>query len=148
MKTGKGRNATRALVLTSKVHNPKRVDKFSEVLPSFENWECYVKECERDAGTKMAEVTKMNSLRQLVPKELEIDMTWLTHLDTWAAMKKCVLDQVVVRREPYFNSGVNTRTKDPAHVPWTSGTSTTRIRTAPAATRPRGTSRPTWTSRS
>ena len=61
MKTGKGRSASRALALTSKVHNPKRVDKFSEILQSFENSECYVKEFERDTRTKMAEVTKMNS---------------------------------------------------------------------------------------
>ena len=36
----------------------------------------------------------MNSLRQLVPKELELDMTRLTHLNTWAEMKKYVLDPV------------------------------------------------------
>ena len=39
VKAGKGRNANRALILTGKIHNPKRVDKYSEVLPAFESWE-------------------------------------------------------------------------------------------------------------
>ena len=39
VKAGKGRNANRALILTGKIHNPKRVDKYSEVLPAFERWE-------------------------------------------------------------------------------------------------------------
>jgi hypothetical protein len=43
VRTGKGRNANRALVLTGKVHNPKRVEKYQEVLPAFESWESYVK---------------------------------------------------------------------------------------------------------
>ena len=103
VKAGKGRNADRALILTGKIHNPKRVDKYSEVLPAFESWESYVKEFERDTNSRMTEVTKMNSLRQLVPKELELDMTRLTHLNTWAEMKKYVFDQVVIRREPYFD---------------------------------------------
>ena len=73
VKAGKGRNANRALIVTGKIYNPKRVDKYSEVLPAFESWESYVKEFERDTNSRMAEVTKMNSLRQLVPKELELD---------------------------------------------------------------------------
>ena len=39
------------LVLTGKIHNPKRVDKCSEVLPVFESWESYVKEFERDTNS-------------------------------------------------------------------------------------------------
>jgi hypothetical protein len=65
----------------------------------------------------MAKVTKMNSLRQLVPKELEVDITRLTHLDTWAAMKKYVLDQVVVRREPYFIQNTGGKKHDHGVVP-------------------------------
>ena len=84
VKAGNGRNANRALILTGKIHNPKRVDKYSEVLPAFESWESCVKEFERDTKSRMAEVTKMNFLRRLVPKELELDMTRLNHLNTWA----------------------------------------------------------------
>ena len=117
-KVGKGRNANRALIPTGKIHNPKRVEKYSEVLPALESWESNVKEFERDTNFRMAEVTKMNSLRQLVPKELELDMTRLTHLTTWAEMKKYVLDQVVIRREPYFDPVLGTKkSKDSAYVP-------------------------------
>lgn len=41
VKVGRGRNTNRALVLTGKVHNPKRVEKFQDVLPAFEKWESY-----------------------------------------------------------------------------------------------------------
>ena len=58
VKAGKGRNANRALILTGKIHNPKRVDKYSEVLPAFESWESYVKEFERETNSRMAEVKK------------------------------------------------------------------------------------------
>ena len=118
VKAGKGRNANRALILTGKIHNPKRVDKYSEVLPAFESWESYVKEFERDTNSRMAEVTKMNSLRQLVPKELELDMTRLTHLNIWAEMKKYVLDQVVIRRDPYFDPVLGTKKSKRTHGHW------------------------------
>ena len=118
MKVGKGRNANRALILTALMHNPRRVDKYSEVLPAFERWESDVKEFERDTNSRRAEVTKMNSLRQLVPKELEVDMTRLTHLDTWAEIKKYVLHHMVIRREPYFDQGLsNKKSKEPTYVP-------------------------------
>ena len=118
VKAGKGRNANRALILTGKIHNRKRADKYSEVLPAFESWESYVKEFERATNSRMAEVTKMNSLRQLVPKELELDMTRLTYFNTWAEMKKYVLDQAVIRREPYFDPVLGTKkSKDSTYTP-------------------------------
>ena len=124
VKAGKGRNANRAMILIGKIHNPKRVDKYSEVLPAFESWESYVTEFERDTNSRMAEVTKMNSLRQLVPKELELDMTRLTHLNTWAEMKKCVVDQVVIRREQYFDPVLGTKkSKDSTYTPMDIGDS-------------------------
>ena len=55
----------------------------------------------------------MNSLRQLGPKELEFDLTRLTHLNTWAEMKKDVLDHVVIHWEPYFDPVLSTeKSKD------------------------------------
>ena len=56
-----------------------------------ESWDSYVNEFEGVTNRRMAEGTKMNSLRQLVPIKMDIDMTRLTLLDTRAELKKYVL---------------------------------------------------------
>ena len=72
----------------------------------------------------------MNSLRQLVPKEFEVDMTRLTHLNTWAEMKKYVMDQVVLRREPYFDQGLSNKKSKPTNVPMDIGNISSETRDA------------------
>ena len=57
VKAGKGRNANHALILTGKIHNPKRVDKYSEVLPVFDGWESHVKEFGRDTNAHVFAAT-------------------------------------------------------------------------------------------
>ena len=51
-KAGKGSRRSRVLTFAGNVHNPKRVDKYSEVLPAVESWESCVKEFERDSKSR------------------------------------------------------------------------------------------------
>lgn len=90
LETGQGRNENLAMIFTQKVRKPKRIHKFNKVMPAFEVWESYAKKWERTS-----------------PAELNQDMARLSSLDSFEEMRKYVIQQVAIRREPYLHTNPN-----------------------------------------
>ena len=85
--------------LNGKIHSPKRVKKYSEVLSAIDEWEKYLKLFELHDG-KVSESTKVYCLRQMVPEELEKDIIRLSsNFKTYGEAKAYISEQVIIRRD-------------------------------------------------
>ena len=77
-----------------------RVKKYSEVMAALEKWEQNVIKFEKGTDTKMGKETKIYSLKQLVPEELEMMITSQSNnLVDFASVKKYIVEQVQLRRD-------------------------------------------------
>ena len=98
LRSYKGKNANRSQQLAERVHNIKRVISYGDVLPRMEKWEASLKEHEKDTQKEVADVTKANCLRNMVPNELHSDLTKMSHLVQYDDVKWYIIEQVSLRQ--------------------------------------------------
>ena len=93
--------AQRMQGLANKVFAPRRCKKYGEVTQALEEWEYVVKSYEQAQGpdNKLSGQTRVFSLRQLVPPELERDIIRSTNLDSYEKVKAYIIEQVAIRRD-------------------------------------------------
>ena len=84
--------------LAERVHNIKRVMSYGDVLPRMEKWEASLKEHEKDTQKEVADVTKANCLRNMVPNELYSDLTKMSHIVLYDDVKRYIIEQVSLRQ--------------------------------------------------
>ena len=84
--------------LASKVYSPKRVKTYAEVLTAMEQWEMNVKLFER-SDENISKQTKLWSIRQIVPEELEIDIIKNNSLISYDDVRAYIIEQVSSRRD-------------------------------------------------
>ena len=90
----KGQNANRSQMLTERVHNVKQVKHYGDIMQAIERHETAMKEHERDTNILVADITKANCLRKMVPDELATDIKKMSHLKTYQDIKEYILQQV------------------------------------------------------
>lgn len=105
VKDAVGMTGSRLQALTSKVNSPVKVKMYKDVTAALENWETNLREYERVVKTTVPDIAKLTALRQLVPKELDMDIGRLNTLNTYTDARKYVFEQVSIRREPYIDPG-------------------------------------------
>ena len=103
--------AQRLQGLAGKVYSPRRCKKFNEVMGAIEDWELQVKLFETTEKRELSEQTKIYSVRQLVPEELERDITRAsTSMTDYATVRAYITEQVTIRRD------VKNETKGPVQM--------------------------------
>ena len=90
--------AQRLQSLAGKVYGPKRVKTYGEVAAAMEEWETHLKQFER-TEKEISDQTKLWSIRQIVPDELESDIIKNTGLDTYKSVKSYIAEQCSIRRD-------------------------------------------------
>ena len=85
--------------LADKVYAPKRCKKFSEVSHAIEEWEINAKLFEKTEDFHLSGQTRIYSIRQLVPEELERDIIKATTLTDIDKVKAYIAEQVSVRKD-------------------------------------------------
>ena len=95
--------AQRLQGLANRVYQPKRCKQYGEVSAAIEEWEmsaaALARAEEMPEGT-LKEITKMYSLKQLVPEELERDIAKASiTLNSYEKVKGYIMEQVAVRRD-------------------------------------------------
>ena len=86
--------------LAGKVYSPKRCKKYNEVTQAIEEWELNVKLFERTENIKLSPQTRIFSVRQIVPEELERDIICgSSTLTTFEKVHAYIAEQVSVRRD-------------------------------------------------
>ena len=97
-----GMNGSRLLGLAKQIHAPDKVGTYSEVLVALEPWSRLTQEYEEATKTNIHDASRIAALKQLVPSELEKDLGKLKNLTDFDEARKYVLEQVTIRKEPYF----------------------------------------------
>lgn len=100
-------SGTRLQALSTKVHSPDRVRKYPDVGAAIEQWLTWLREYEAACGNggvhhRVPDVAKITALRQLVPKELDLDIGRQANLKAYDEVRAYISEQVVIRRGPYF----------------------------------------------
>ena len=100
-------SGTRLHALATKGHSPDRVTKYSDVAAAIEQWSTWLREYEVACGDgsvphRVPDAANMTVLRQLVPKELDLDIGRQAGLKDHDEVRNYISEQVVIRREPYF----------------------------------------------
>ena len=85
--------------LANKVYAPKKVKKYSDVMSALEDWELQVKIFETSEDRKLSDPTKIYSVRQLVPDELEKDLIRINTMTDYEVVRAYICEQVTVRRD-------------------------------------------------
>ena len=85
--------------LANKVYAPKRVKKYSEISAAIDNWEMDLRLFEKAEGNSISEQTKIYSIRQLVPEDLEKDIVKSNTLTTYDEVRAYISEQTPVRKE-------------------------------------------------
>ena len=95
--------AQRLQGLANRVYQPKRCKHYSEVSAAIEEWEMQASalaRAEKAPDNKLNDITRMYSLKQLVPEELEEDINKAsTALHSYDLIKGYITEQVAVRRD-------------------------------------------------
>ena len=93
--------AQRLQGLATKVYNPKRCKNYADVNGAIEEWERNISLFSRaDGKRELCDDTKLFSISQIVPEELERDIAKASSVLTdYAAVKKYIAEQVAVRRD-------------------------------------------------
>ena len=92
--------AQRLQGLAGKVYGPKRVKKYREVMGALEEWELNATLFETTEDRKLSNQTKIYSIRQLVPEELDKDITKASPtMTSYDAVRAYITEQVTVRRD-------------------------------------------------
>ena len=103
MREYKGVTGQRLAGLVGRIFKPTRASKYNETNQAIVSWELLISEFNRGSGTELADLLKIYALKQLVPNELEKDMTRMAStLKTYKDYKEFAIDQVNVRKEPHF----------------------------------------------
>ena len=86
--------------LAGKVYGPKRVKNYQDVPAAMEEWEMHLKQFER-SEQPLSEQTKLWSIRQIVPDELESDIIKNPDLNDWTFLKVkgYIAEQCATRRD-------------------------------------------------
>ena len=92
-------SSQRVQSLVVRIHQPKRVKRYSDVNPAIDEWESILKQYELLEKTKVADAMKVYALRQIVPEELDRDIYKNNSLDGYEATKNYVQTQVNIRRD-------------------------------------------------
>ena len=98
LRSYKGKNNNRSQQLAELVNNIKRVISYEDVLPRMGKWEASLKEHEKDSQKEVADVTKANCLRNMVPTELHSDLSKMSHLVWHDDVKKYIREPVSLRK--------------------------------------------------
>jgi len=91
--------------LAGKVYAPKRCKRYSEVTAAIEEWEIVVRHFQQAENVKLSDQTRIYSLRQLVPEELERDIIRSQTLTKPSEVKDYITQQVPTRRDMPKTSG-------------------------------------------
>ena len=91
--------AQRMQSLASKVYAPKKSKKYDDVMLNIEDWEMNVKLYEKAEKHDMPEQTKIYSVRQIVPSDLEQDIVKNNTLDTYDKVKTYIIEQTSIRKD-------------------------------------------------
>ena len=87
--------------LAGQVYSPKRCKKYGEVSAAIEEWELNVTLFEKtEDNMTLSQQTRIYSVRQLVPEELEKDIIRSSaSLTTYESVRKYITEQCTVRRD-------------------------------------------------
>jgi len=85
--------------IADKVYSPKRATKYADVVAAIDLWEVARKELERHEGKRLHDSSAIHGLKQIVPVELEKDITKSTTLKGYEEVKAYVIEQVAMRRD-------------------------------------------------
>ena len=102
-----GMSWTRLQALATKVHSPDHVPKSSVFGVAIEQGSTWPREYEAACGNggihhRVPDVAKITAVRQLVPKELDLDIGRQANLKAFDEVRAYIAEEVVIRREPYF----------------------------------------------
>ena len=93
--------------LAGKVYSPKRCKKYVDVGPAIDSWEAAVKIFQNHEKKDLSDPTKIYSVRQIVPDDLERDIIRQSNnLSTYQQVKSYIVEQVSVRRDMRTNGPV------------------------------------------
>ena len=110
-------SAQRVQSLVVRIHQPKRVKKYSDVNPAIDDWESLLKQYELLERTTLADAMKVFALRQIVPEELDRDIYKNNSLTDYITTKSYVQTQVNIRRDlPSKPSGIVPMELDAAYL--------------------------------
>ena len=86
--------------LAGKVYSPKRCKKYVDVGAAIDTWEAAVKIFQNHEKKDLSDPTKIYSVRQIVPDDLERDIIRQSNnLTTYQQVKSYIVEQVSVRRD-------------------------------------------------
>ena len=95
----RGKGGQRTQALAARVYKPTRCKKYSEVKAALDQWDQDLKLYEETSGA-CTEDTKLYSIRQIVPDELEQDIVRNAHtLKAYPEVREYVDEQVQLKRE-------------------------------------------------
>ena len=100
-----GKTAQRATKLCARVQNPRRLESYRDVTMALERWEVDAQEFERTTGKDMADLTKLCSLLQMIPAQLEKQISQLAGPMDYARAKEYVQEQVAAWRDTKPRAG-------------------------------------------
>ena len=108
----RGVSGQRTQSLASEIYTPTRVKKYSDLRVALDDWDLNLARYEKISGGA-TEDTRIYSLRQLVPIELEEDIVRNVHtLKSYQQVREYVNEQVWLRRDSGERKGVKV---DAAH---------------------------------
>jgi len=93
--------------IANKIYSPKRAKKYQDVNNLIDEWEINVKLFEdAEVENRLSDQTKIYSLRQIVPEDLERDIIRAGHLKGYKEIRAYITEQVSIRRDMKASSGV------------------------------------------
>ena len=91
--------AQRMNAMSKKVLQPKRVKKYNDVNAAIEEWEIAMVKYEEATKAMIPDQTKMFSVQQIVPEDLEKDILKSNTIHNYADTRQYVTEQVALRRD-------------------------------------------------
>jgi len=92
-------SANKVQALADKVYKPARARNYGETNAHVDEWEQNAKRFEEIEDTKLSNATKINSIKSVVPKELESDIDRTVGLKTYDQVRSYITEQVSMRRD-------------------------------------------------
>jgi hypothetical protein len=85
--------------LAKKGLQPKRVKKYADVNAAIDEWEMACQKYDEATEQKVPSQTKMFSIQQIVPEDLERDILKSNDLENYEKLRKYIAEQVAIRRD-------------------------------------------------
>jgi len=100
-----GKSGVRLERLADRVHKPKVITDYKLGHAMLTKWDADVKEIAKLDGQQISDLTKRNTLKNMIPPDLQRDLEKDRSLKTFAPAWNYVMEQVLIRKEWKSSSG-------------------------------------------